>query len=75
MPRPRRQAGLALLSGEERGGVPSTAPPRQAAQPAQQPQPVAAAPAAAANTMVIERPLRSGQQIYARDTDLVLLAG
>ena len=25
--------------------------------------------------MVIERPLRSGQQIYARDTDLVLLAG
>ena len=72
-----RQAGLALLSGEEsEGGVPEAPPlPRQAAQPAQQPQPVAAAPAAAANTMVIERPLRSGQQIYARDTDLVLLAG
>jgi septum site-determining protein MinC len=34
----------------------------------------AAAPSAAARTVVIERPLRSGQQVYARDADLVVLA-
>ena len=71
-----RQAGLALLTGEESdGGIPAAPPPpRPTAQPAPQPvAPVVAAPAA--NTMVFDRPLRSGQQIYARDTDLVLLAG
>ena len=33
----------------------------------------AAAVAAAARPLVIDRPLRSGQQIYARDTDLIVL--
>jgi len=31
--------------------------------------------APAANTMIIERPLRSGQQIYARGSDVVILGG
>jgi septum site-determining protein MinC len=37
------------------------------------PAPVAA-PAAGARTVVVDRPLRSGQQVYARDADLVVLA-
>lgn len=39
--------------------------------------PAAPAPAAATATptMFVDRPLRSGQQIYARGTDLVLLGG
>ncbi|RCW74220.1 septum site-determining protein MinC [Pseudorhodoferax soli] len=54
--------------------VPGDAPAPAAAAPA----PVAApAPADAANpangTMVIDRPLRSGQQIYARGCDLIVL--
>jgi septum site-determining protein MinC len=39
-----------------------------AAQPAE-----AAAPAVPAGAMVIERPVRSGQQVYARDRDLVVI--
>ena len=40
------------------------------------PAPVAAAPAAPSvlPTMVIERPLRSGQQVYARNADLIVMA-
>ncbi|HEX5126640.1 MAG TPA: septum site-determining protein MinC [Rhodocyclaceae bacterium] len=34
-----------------------------------------AAPAAAAQTMIIDRSVRSGQQIYARGADLVILGG
>ncbi|MGD9945318.1 MAG: septum site-determining protein MinC [Burkholderiaceae bacterium] len=33
-----------------------------------------AGPAPAARTIVIDRPLRSGQRVYARDADLVMLA-
>ncbi|ENO81436.1 septum site-determining protein MinC, partial [Thauera aminoaromatica] len=55
---------------------PAEAPARHAAPaepaPAAAPPPVAAA---ATPTMFVERPLRSGQQIYARGTDLVLLGG
>ncbi len=41
-----------------------------------QPAPVAAAPApvAAPGALVVDRPLRSGQQVYARGRDLVVLA-
>lgn len=40
-----------------------------------QPQPAAlAAPAAPSHAMVIDKPLRSGQQVYARGRDLVVLA-
>jgi septum site-determining protein MinC len=48
-------------------------PARKAPTP--QPAPAdAAAPAPAARTVLIERPLRSGQQVYARDADLIVLA-
>jgi septum site-determining protein MinC len=50
-------------------GVPEAAPQAPA------PEPVAAepAPAAALAAMVVERPVRSGQQIYARERDLVVI--
>lgn len=75
-----RQAGLAILDGaelRERQGAAAPAPqarpePAPAAQPAPAP---AAAPAPGGNTLYIDRPLRSGQQVYARGGDLVLLAG
>jgi len=36
--------------------------------------PAPAAPAAAARTLIIDKPLRSGQQVYARGGDLIVLA-
>ncbi len=47
--------------------------PAKAAEPDPGPPP-APAPAAPRPTMVVERPLRSGQQVVARDCDLVVLA-
>jgi septum site-determining protein MinC len=74
-----RQAGLALLDDAElrdRQGAAAPAP-QPAARPADPaPAQAQAAPAALpAATMIIDRPLRSGQQVYARGGDLVLLAG
>lgn len=80
-----RRAGLALLDGASLGATTpppreTTAPPAPAPKPKPEPAP-APAPAAAppenisAGTMIIDRPVRSGQQIYARGGDLVLLAG
>ncbi|THF63357.1 septum site-determining protein MinC [Pseudothauera rhizosphaerae] len=70
-----RRAGLALLDGaelRERQGAPAPAPVR--AEPP--PPPPAPAPAPiSAGTMFVDRPLRSGQQVYARGGDLVVLAG
>lgn len=61
-------AGLALLP--EAGEAPAPAPARA-------PAPVAAAataaPAEPARCLLIDRPLRSGQKVYARDADLVVL--
>ena len=79
-----RQAGLAILDGAElrdRQGAPAQQPPAETAPPVPPaPQPAATPPAAippatAANTLFVDRPLRSGQQVYARGGDLVLLAG
>ncbi|BAL24518.1 septum site-determining protein MinC [Azoarcus sp. KH32C] len=81
-----RIAGLALLDASELRDRKSAPAPQQrveqppAPQPAPAPAPApAAAPAPvaapAANTVFVERPLRSGQQVYARGADLVLLAG
>lgn len=58
-------AALGLVLAE---GLPMAAAPRA-------PEPVAApvATAAAKPALVIDRPLRSGQQIYARDADLIVL--
>ena len=83
-----RRANLALL-GKEGMSVERPVATPQPAAPVPQPEPVAApAPApepvattqpaagsATAPTLIVERPLRSGQQIYAKGGDLVLLAG
>ena len=53
------------------------AAPEIVLQPAPAPQPAAPAPppeAAPASALVIDRPLRSGQQVYARGRDLVVLS-
>ncbi|SIR42613.1 septum site-determining protein MinC [Aromatoleum tolulyticum] len=74
-----RQAGLAILDDaelRERQGAAPAPPARPDPAPAAQPAPApAAAPAPGGNTLYIDRPLRSGQQVYARGGDLVLLAG
>ncbi|MFE8644740.1 septum site-determining protein MinC [Sphingomonas sp. NCPPB 2930] len=62
-----RAAGLA-----EAPDVPLPPPAREAAQ--RPPAPLAPAAPAAVATMVIDRPLRSGQQVYARNADLIVLA-
>ncbi len=71
-----RQAGLAQLDAAI--GTQPAAMQRPAAEPAPRPkpapEPARAAPAASA-TMFVDRPVRSGQQVYARGGDLVLLAG
>ncbi len=81
-----RQAGLAVLDDAElrdrpaadavpRAPAPAPAPKAEPkAAPAPDPAPPAEAAAAAA-TLFVDRPLRSGQQVYARGTDLVLLGG
>lgn len=77
-----RKAGLAVLSGDliktapdssaKKAPTPTSTTAPEAA-PAPQPSGTQAEPAA--RTMVIDRPLRSGQQIYARGCDLVVLGG
>lgn len=76
-----RKAGLAILDAttiDERSTSAAPPAPEAAPKPAPQ-QPPPAAPAAhtkiQAGTMFVDRPVRSGQQVYARDGDLVLLAG
>ena len=78
-----RRANLAILGPEGISAERPIAPPKpQAPPPAPAPveappppQPAAAAAATPAPTLVVERPLRSGQQVYAKGGDLVLLAG
>ncbi|MFC3533385.1 septum site-determining protein MinC [Vogesella facilis] len=60
-----RQHGLAFVS--------SGSSPRQSELPVEAPA-VEAAPALPASTLVIDRPVRAGQQIYAKGGDLVVLA-
>lgn len=66
-----QQAGLVLA---EDALLPTRAAPGPA--PARQPSAPAPTPVAEANqpALVIDRPLRSGQQVYARGRDLVVLA-
>jgi len=68
------QAGLAEAPEDvaPAPGRASTAPARLSDS---QPMPLAPLPApAAATTLIIDKPLRSGQQVYARNADLVVLA-
>lgn len=67
-----QRAGLALLpTGGESAAAPVAAP---AAAGAPSASPIAAPVApAASRCLLIDRPLRSGQQVYARDADLIVL--
>lgn len=69
-------AGLPCFALAERAPRPAPADeiPAPAPEPAAPAIAAPAAPAPAAPTMVIDRPLRSGQQVYARGGDLVVLA-
>jgi len=51
-------------------GQPAAAPAAASSTPAADPAPAAPAPVP---PMIIDRPLRSGQQVYARGTDLIVL--
>ncbi len=74
-----RRAGLAQLDEAVTGNprqIETPAPARAPEPPAAAPQAPAPSPQpATASTMFIDRPLRSGQQIYARGADLVLVGG
>ena len=69
-----------LISGRQRP-LADDAPPALASQPAATPDTTAAQPAPlqpmaaiAQGALIIDKPLRSGQQVYARGRDLVVLA-
>src|SRR5574337_278573 len=70
-----RQAGLAILDGELRAAPPPVPSPAPAPAPTPAPVPAPAPVVAAPRAMVVERYLRTGQQIYAKGTDLVLIGG
>ncbi len=69
-----RECGL--LMGEGQASVAQRPPSRTGDTPAAQTQAASmpAAPALPATAVVVDRPLRSGQQVYARGCDLVVLA-
>lgn len=84
-----RAAGLAVITDSTPRPAPLPPPEEapaepEAAAPAPTPEPPAptpaaqaapeAAPAPPARTLIVDRPLRSGQQIYAKGADLVVLA-
>ncbi|QID17783.1 septum site-determining protein MinC [Nitrogeniibacter mangrovi] len=70
-----RRIGLAVLD-EEALRAPPSAPAEPVVAEAAPPAPAAVpAPAPAGKTLVVERPLRSGQQAYAQGGDLILLGG
>jgi len=89
-PRARLAEAAARVPAEAAARVPAEAAtpvPAEAATPepasepalvdapvAPEPGPAPAGPAVAVPTMIIDRPLRSGQQVYARGGDLVVLA-
>lgn len=66
-----RQAGLLVLNAAAPAPAAVTAEPEP--EPAADPVPQPAAPAAAA-TLIIDKPLRSGQRVYAAGGDIVVLA-
>lgn len=78
-----RRAGLAILEGTSAAmrQIEQPTPKAEPAPPPPAPVEPAAAPAPApeaqktASAMVIERTIRSGQQIYARGCDLIVLGG
>lgn len=67
------QAGLLPVPDAQLMGSRTATAPAPAAPAPQHPAPTASAPAPL-GALVIDRPLRSGQQVYARGRDLVVLA-
>lgn len=67
-----RRVGLTVLEAEpvRRNETPAT--PAAAAEPVLEP-PAASQPQSSPPSLVVDRPLRSGQQVYARGRDLILL--
>jgi septum site-determining protein MinC len=70
--RPTLPANVRSLCPANDGQAPPTAAARS--QPPKRPPPIATAVRRSAPTLFIDRPLRSGQQVYARGGDLVVLA-
>jgi septum site-determining protein MinC len=68
---PERRARPGAEAAPAEAPKPAEAAPPEPAAPAEAAAPDAQAPAAGA--MVVERPVRSGQQLYARDRDLVVI--
>jgi len=68
-------AAVEPKAAAEPAAAPEAAPAPESPAPAATAEPAAPDPAAAiaAGAMVVERPVRSGQQIYARDRDLVVV--
>jgi len=62
-----RAAGLSVAA------MPAAPAPRPAPAPSPAPQIVREVPVPASGTLVIDRPLRSGQQVYARGGDVIVL--
>jgi len=79
-PAPEHDVPPAAVTPEKTSGhaAPTAAGPADTAPAAQEartesPSEVPAPPAAAPAAMVINRPLRSGQRVYARNTDLIVI--
>jgi len=68
-----KRIGLAILDDAVLNGQAPTAKVAEPAPAPAQPQPVPVA--AGVPTLIVDRPLRSGQQAYAKGGDLVLLGG
>jgi len=70
-----KRIGLAILDDDTVGAPAPVAPAAVEAAPAA-PAPTAPTPASSSvTTLIVDRPLRSGQQAYARGGDLILLGG
>jgi septum site-determining protein MinC len=68
---PRRRP----VDGGHAGHAPPAAPPRPPRpRPSEAPQIVREVPVPANGTLVIDKPLRSGQQVYARGGDVIVMA-
>lgn len=69
-----REAGLSVAAMPSAPAPRSPAPPAEAPAASEAPQIVRELPVPANGTLLIDKPLRSGQQIYARGGDVVVTA-
>ena len=69
-----REAGLSVAAMPSAPAPRPPAPPAEAPAPSEAPQIVRELPVPANGTLLIDKPLRSGQQIYARGGDVVVTA-